>query len=163
MTVDEVMAEVGRFPCRRVEITGGEPLLQAPGVVALAGELLGRGYTVLLETSGERDIAPVPAAVVKILDVKCPGSGEGGTFHLPNLARLQPWDALKFVVSDRGDYDFAQAFLAEHRPKAAVFFAPSFAELEPRQLAEWMLADGVEARLSLQQHKFIWDPALHGV
>lgn len=178
MEVDEVVREVGQYPCRLVEITGGEPLLQAPAVGALAQRLLGSGYTVMLETSGERDLAAVPAEVVKIVDVKCPGSGEAETFRLANLALLQPWDELKFVLTDRADYEFARDFIATHRLAGVaptLLFSPAFrpdaagergtsqCQLDPRTLAEWLLADGLPARLSLQIHKFIWDPALHGV
>ncbi len=178
MELDAVLGEVARFPCRRVEITGGEPMLQAAGVAALAQALLERDYTVLLETSGERDLAPVPAAVVKIVDVKCPASGEAGSFRDANLALLQPWDELKFVIASREDYDFACRFLAGHQlsgERPALLFSPAFrqdargergsgqCQLDPADLAGWMLADAVPARLSLQIHKFIWDPARQGV
>jgi 7-carboxy-7-deazaguanine synthase len=178
MSVDEVLAEVACYPCRRVEITGGEPLLQAPAVAELAERLLGQDYTVLLETSGERDLTPVPAQVRKIVDVKCPGSGEGGRFLTSNLSLLQPWDELKFVLADRGDYEFARAFLNQHHiagRQPEVIFSPAFRQdaqgerssnqcaLDPRILAEWMLADGVPARLGLQIHKFIWAPERRGV
>lgn len=178
MSLEEVRAQVGKYPCRRVEITGGEPLLQAPAVAALAERLLADGYTVMLETSGERDLTPVPAAVVKIVDVKCPASGEGGSFREENLQLLRPWDELKFVIADRGDYEFARAFLARHGLTGAapgLLLSPAFHQhahgdrssaqcaLDPRQLAEWMLADGLPARLSLQIHKFIWEPQTRGV
>ena len=178
MEREAVLEAVGRFPCRRVEITGGEPLLQAAEVAALARALLERGYTVLLETSGERDLAAVPAAVVKIVDVKCPASGEAGKFRASNLELLQPWDELKFVLADRGDYEFARRFLAEHRlggERPGLLFSPAFRQqargerssaqclLDPAELAGWMLADAVPARLSLQIHKFIWEPERQGV
>lgn len=178
MTVDEVVQATLRYECRLVEITGGEPLLQAPAVAELAQVLLGRGKTILLETSGERDLAPVPAGVRKIVDVKCPGSGEGGSFRRENLALLGRGDELKFVLSDRRDYDFARDFVREHGldgHEPALLFSPAFhqgaagersaaqCQLDPRELAEWILADGLAVRLSLQLHKFIWDPALHGV
>lgn len=178
MELDAVVERIGCYPCKLVEITGGEPLLQAPAVAALAQRLLDLGYTVMLETSGERDLTPVPEAVIKIVDVKCPGSGEGGTFLESNLARLRPWDELKFVLRDRADYDSALSFIASHGltgSEPALLFSPAFrkdaagergaaqCELDPQMLAEWMLGDAVPARLSLQTHKFIWDPSLHGV
>ena len=137
-----------------------------------------RGYSVLIETSGERPLEQVPKGVVKIVDVKCPHSGEPGTFRMQNLETLTSQDEVKFVLADRTDYDFARGFAREHelaRRINAVLFSPAFRQaangardashclLDPRELAEWMLADGVAARLSLQIHKFIWDPALKGV
>jgi len=178
MTLEAVEAEIQRHPCRRVEFTGGEPLLQAEGVAALARRLLDRGYTVMIETSGERDVAILPPAVIKIVDVKCPGSGEGGTFQMGNLRHLQPWDELKFVLRDRADYEFARDFVAEQRldgASPAILFSPAFrkdavgarsseqCELDPARLAEWILADGLPVRLALQIHKFLWDPATRGV
>ncbi|HVA64980.1 MAG TPA: radical SAM protein [Terriglobales bacterium] len=178
MAVAEVMAAVATYPCRRVEITGGEPLLQGPAAVELAEELLRQGYEVMIETSGERDLGALPAAVTKIVDVKCPASGEAGSFRLENLKLLRPWDELKFVLADRADYEFALEFIAAHGLSGispTLLFSPAFrkdaagergsaqCQLDPRTLAEWMLRDGAPARLSLQIHKFIWDPALHGV
>ena len=161
-----------------VEITGGEPMLQEREVVPFMQQLLGAGYTVLLETSGERPLARVPKGVVKIVDVKCPNSGEPDTFDLTNLESLVPHDEVKFVISNREDYEFARDFVARHRlveQVNAVLFSPTFRKdasgardashclLDPQQLAEWMLADDVPARLGLQIHKFIWDPAAKGV
>ncbi len=179
MSLEEVEAEVHRLdPARLVEITGGEPLLQEREIVPLMERLLGGGYTVLLETSGERPLARVPAGVIKVVDVKCPGSGEGGSFRLENLAALGPRDEVKFVLADRADYEFARDFLDEHEVGdrvRAVIFSPAFRKdaagardashclLDPRQLAEWILADGLNVRLGLQVHKFIWDPSLKGV
>lgn len=161
-----------------VEITGGEPMLQEREVVPLMQTLLDTGFTVLLETSGERPLESVPKGVVKIVDVKCPDSGAADTFRLQNLDALDSKDEVKFVIASREDYDFAQAFVTQHildRRVNAVLFSPAFAKdaagtrdsshccVDPRELAEWMLADNVPARLSLQLHKFIWDPALKGV
>jgi len=161
-----------------VEITGGEPMLQEREVVPLMQRLLDAGYTVLLETSGERPLQRVPRRVVKIVDVKCPNSGEPDTFHTENLDCLNLEDEVKFVLSDRGDYEFARDFVTRHRLDQqvnAVLFSPAFSKqasgtrdasyclLDPRELAEWMLADGLPARLGLQLHKFIWDPATKGV
>lgn len=161
-----------------VEITGGEPMLQERELLPLMRELLEAGYRVLLETSGERPLDRVPAEVVKIVDVKCPDSGEVGTFHIENLETLTAHDEVKFVLSGRPDYEFARDFTFRHRLAErvnAVLFSPAFRKdatgardsshcfLDPQELAEWMLADDVPARLGLQLHKFIWDPAMKGV
>jgi len=161
-----------------VEITGGEPMLQERELIPLMQWLIEHGYTVLLETSGERPLERVPAAVVKIVDVKCPDSGEGDTFRLENLETLTPLDEIKFVLSSGADYEFARDFVLRHKLAAkvnAVLFSPAFRKeasgarnsshclLDPQELAEWMIADNVPARLSLQLHKFIWDPAVKGV
>jgi len=180
MAIGEVEEEVQRLSPggRLVEITGGEPLLQEREAVPLMEGLLRCGYTVLLETSGERPLGRVPAGVIKIVDVKCPDSGEPDTFDMENLEALQPHDEIKFVLSDRGDYEFAREFVARHHLASrvnAVLFSPAFSKeaagardtahclLDPRELAEWMLADNVPARLGLQIHKFIWDPAMKGI
>ena len=180
MAIGEVEEEVQRLSPggRLVEITGGEPLLQEHEAVPLMEGLLRSGYTVLLETSGERPLGRVPAGVIKIVDVKCPDSGEPDTFDMENLEALQPHDEIKFVLSDRGDYEFAREFVARHHLASrvnAVLFSPAFSKeaagardtahclLDPRELAEWMLADNVPARLGLQIHKFIWDPAMKGI
>ncbi len=177
--MEEVVKEVARLsPAGLVEITGGEPMLQEREVVPLMQRLLDDSYTVLLETSGERPLAGVPKGVLKIVDVKCPASGEGDTFDLKNLEALGPQDEVKFVLSNRADYEFARDFVARHNLEQrvkAVLFSPAFRKdasgsrdvshclLDPRELAEWILADNVLVRLGLQIHKFIWDPALKGV
>ena len=164
-SLDEVMAEVERFDCPLVEITGGEPLLQEE-VYPLMERLLAGGRTVMLETGGHRPIDRVPREVIKIIDVKCPGSGETGRNEWTNLAALAPHDEVKFVVKDREDYDFAREVIARYDlPSrcAAVLMSPVHGELESRQLSEWMLADHLPARLQLQLHKFIWPPSTRGV
>jgi 7-carboxy-7-deazaguanine synthase len=179
MTMEEVVEEVEQLsPGGLVEITGGEPMLQEGEVVPLMQRLLDDGYTVLLETSGERPLERVPKGVVKIVDVKCPNSGEPDSFDMRNLDALDSADEVKFVLSDRTDYEFARDFVARHhlaRLVNAVLFSPAFSKdaggprdsshclLDPRELAEWMLADNVPARLGLQIHKFIWDPAMKSV
>ncbi len=180
MSIEEVLNEVLQLSPGGglVEITGGEPMLQDRELVPLMQRLLEDGYTVLLETSGERPLERVPAAIVKIVDVKCPDSGEGDTFRLENLEALTHRDEIKFVLSSRNDYDFARNFVIRHRLFAkvnAVLFSPAFRKeasgarnsshclLDPQELAEWMIADNVPARLGLQLHKFIWDPATKGV
>jgi 7-carboxy-7-deazaguanine synthase len=180
MTLEEVHDEVRQLSPRGglVEITGGEPMLQERELIPLMRLLLQDGYRVLLETSGERPLERVPAEVIKIVDVKCPDSGEADTFHAENLEPLMPHDEVKFVLSGRADYEFARDFTLRHRLVErvnAVLFSPAFRKdatggrdsshclLDPQELAEWMLADDVPARLGLQVHKFIWDPAIKGV
>jgi 7-carboxy-7-deazaguanine synthase len=165
MTVDEVLAEVKRHDCPLVEITGGEPLLQ-DDVYPLMNRLLADGRRVMLETGGHRPIDRVPAGVAKIVDVKCPGSGEADKNHWPNLDALAPDDEVKFVVKDRDDYEFARRVIAERGLDArarAVLLSPVHGELDPRTLSEWMLADHLRARLQLQLHKYIWSPTERGV
>ncbi len=180
MASEEVCAEVKRLSPAGglVEITGGEPLLQERDLLPLMRQLLEDGYRVLLETSGERPLARVPAGVIKIVDVKCPDSGEADTFLPENLEALTACDEVKFVLSSRTDYEFAREFTRQHALAErvnAVLFSPAFRKvaagsrdssqclLDPQELAEWMLADSVPARLGLQLHKFIWDPAVKGV
>ena len=165
MTVDEVLSKVRQLGGKLVEFTGGEPLLQ-DDVYPLADQLLGEGFEVLVETSGERYIGRLPPAVVKVVDVKCPGSGEGGTFNTDNLKVLKKKDQIKFIIADEIDYRFAREFMLQHDLRERVdevIFSPVFGKLHPRQLAEWILHDGISVRLGLQIHKFIWDPDTHGV
>ncbi len=179
MSLDEVEAEVQKLgPVKLVEITGGEPMLQERELLPLMERLLGQDYTLLMETSGERPLGRVPRAVHKIVDVKCPGSGEGGSFHLANLQAITPQDEIKFVLADRRDYEFAREFIEQHeleRRVANVILSPAFRKdagpdrdssncmLDPRELVEWMLADGLNARLGLQIHKYVWEPMKKGV
>ena len=179
MTLQEVLSEVaGLSSGGLIEITGGEPMLQEREVVPLMKHLLDTGYQVLLETSGERVLARVPEQVIKIVDVKCPHSGEPNTFALENLEALQPHDEVKFVLTDRTDYEFARDFVLNHGLAGrvhAILFSPAFEKaasgardtshclLDPQELAQWILADNIPARLSLQIHKLIWDPAAKGV
>lgn len=177
-TLDEVLDKVnslageGSSRVSLVEITGGEPLLQ-PETPALAEKLLAAGYTVMIETSGERFIGVLPRDVIKIVDVKCPDSGEADTFDPANLDAVGPGDEIKFVIASRRDYDFARDFTERHQLASRVrqvLFSPVFADpagrwpgLNAPELAEWILADGLPVRLGLQLHKFIWDPAMKGV
>ena len=180
MSAEQVEAEVRRLSPDGgvVEITGGEPMLQDKELVPFMQRLLEFGYKVLLETSGERPLADVPAAVVKIMDVKCPGSKEGASFRTENLDALMLHDEVKFVIADRADYEFARDFTRKHALTgrvANVIFSPAFRKdaagardashclVDPQQLAGWILEDNVPARLGLQIHKLIWDPAVKGV
>lgn len=164
-SLDEVIAEVEQYDCPLVEITGGEPLLQ-DDVYPLMEQLLARGRTVMLETGGHRPITRVPRAVVKIVDVKCPASGEAGRNDWGNLDALAPHDEVKFVIQDRADYEFARDVIGRYdlaSRSAAVLLSPVHGVLEPRLLSEWMLADHLPARLQLQLHKYIWSPTARGV
>ncbi len=184
MAVDEVLAQVDELAGRPegtrgsdavvplVELTGGEPLLQEE-IYPLAEKLLAVGYIVMIETSGERHVGRLPKEVIKIVEVKCPDSGEADTFDLSNVEVLDEKDEVKFVLSTRRDYEFAREFTGQHRLAQrvrAVLFSPVFDDpegkwqgLEPRTLVEWILADGLPVRLGLQLHKFVWDPATKGV
>jgi 7-carboxy-7-deazaguanine synthase len=184
MSVAEVMALVDELAGRNagasgaaanvplVELTGGEPLLQEE-VYPLAEELVAAGYSVMIETSGERFTGRLPREVIKIVDVKCPDSGEADTFEMRNLDVLDAKDEVKFVIMTRRDYEFAREFTAQHRLAERVkqvLFSPVFDDpagkwhgLEARELVGWMLADGLPVRLGLQLHKYVWDPATKGV
>jgi 7-carboxy-7-deazaguanine synthase len=165
MSVDEVVAAVETYGSPLVEITGGEPLLQ-DDVYPLIDRLLAGGRTVMLETGGHRPTSRVPAAVLKIVDIKCPASGEAASTDWSNLDRLEPHDEVKFVVQDRADYEFAREVIARHHlasRAAAVLMSPVHGVLEPKTLSEWMLADRLPARLQLQLHKYIWSPTTRGV
>jgi 7-carboxy-7-deazaguanine synthase len=177
-TPDEIVVKIHSLggdpssPTRLVEITGGEPLLQ-PETPELAEKLLANGYTVMIETSGERFIGNLPRGVIKIVDVKCPDSGEPDTFNTANLDAVSRDDEIKFVIASRRDYDFARDFTRQHRLAERVrevLFSPVFPDpegqwpgLNARELVDWILADGLPVRLGLQLHKFIWDPATKGV
>lgn len=157
LSIDQVLDRVARFPTKRVEITGGEPLLQK-GAPVLAERLLQLGYTVLCETSGERDIDLMPPGVCRIMDLKAPGSGEVEANRIDNLEKLRAGDELKLVLADRADFDWALEMIRRHglEGRVPILLAPVHGALEPRVLADWMLASGVEARLNLQLHKYLW-------
>ena len=165
MSIDEVITAVEGFDCPLVEVTGGEPLLQAD-VYPLMRRLLDSGKTVLVETGGHRSIEQVPEGVVRIMDVKCPGSGESAKMDWDNLSRLAPADQVKFVIKDRSDYEYAREVVEREGLAArvgAVLFSPVHGELNPRILAEWILEDRLAVRLQLQAHKYIWSPEARGV
>jgi 7-carboxy-7-deazaguanine synthase len=165
MSVDEVVAAVDGYACPLVEITGGEPLLQED-VYPLMDRLLGGGRTVMLETGGHRPIDRVPDAVLKVVDVKCPGSGESDKNDWANLDRLAPHDEVKFVLRDRADYEFARDVIERHglgSRATAVLMSPAHGVLDPKPLSEWILEDHLPVRLQLQVHKYIWPVGTRGV
>ena len=163
-TVEQVLEQVRAYKCPLVEITGGEPLLQEE-VYPLMDQLLLEGYEVLIETGGSLDVGRLDPRVVKIMDLKAPGSGMDRFNNLSNLQHLDRKDQVKFVVADRRDYEWAKGMMAEHAlaERAEVLFSPVFGELHPRELAEWILADRLPARLQIQLHKVLWDPDQRGV
>lgn len=164
-SLEDVVAEIQRFECQLVEVTGGEPLLQ-DDVYPLMQRLLDDGRTVLLETGGHRSTTRVPERVVTILDVKCPGSGESERVDWSNLGRLRPHDEVKFVIGDRADYEFARSVMDEHALAdrvASIHLSPVHGIMLPKTLSEWVLADRLPVRIQLQLHKYIWDPQTRGV
>jgi 7-carboxy-7-deazaguanine synthase len=165
MTIEDVLSHVRAYACDVVEVTGGEPLLQKD-VYPLLRRLLGEGKTVMIETGGHIDAAQVPAGVIRVIDVKCPGSGESDRNFWANLDALRPTDEVKFVVKDRADYEYAREVVERRRLAArcaAVLFSPVHGVLHPRQLTEWVLADRLPVRVQLQIHKYIWSPETRGV
>jgi len=165
MPLEAVLDEVERYGCDVVEVTGGEPLLQQD-VYPLMRALLDRGKTVLIETGGHRSIADVPRGVVKVMDVKCPGSGEAARMDWDNFDRLAPTDEVKFVIKDRADYEYATEVVARYGlvgRVAAIHFSPVHGVLDPKTLSEWVLADRLQVRVQLQVHKYIWSPDTRGV
>lgn len=165
MTVEDVVGCVRDHGCDLVEITGGEPLLQQE-VYPLMERLLAEGRTVMLETGGHLSVERVPEAVIRIIDVKCPGSGEAAKNHWANLDRLRPADEVKFVIKDRADYEYARDVVSKHELAgrcAGVHFSPVHGVMDPKQLAAWVLEDRLTVRVQLQLHKFIWDAQTRGV
>ncbi len=165
MTVEEVAAAVARYRCNLVEITGGEPLLQQ-SVYPLIDALIAAGDTVMIETSGASDVSALDPRVIKIMDLKCPGSGESERNLWSNLEHLTARDEIKFVVADRGDYEWARDVINARNLASragAVLISPAFGELNPAALAGWILEDRLPARMQLQMHKHIWNPNTRGV
>ncbi len=170
LPMEEVIRRVEEMETSLVEITGGEPLAQ-PGAVTLALELLNRGFTVLVETSGALDVSPLDPRAHKIMDLKCPGSGEEEGNLWSNLDHLTGKDEIKFVVRDRADYEWTHRVIRERGladrvregTLAAILISPVWDEMDRLALAEWILEDRLPARLQLQLHKLIWDPRARGV
>ena len=164
-SAEEILALIREYPCRLVEITGGEPLLQkdTPGLARL---LLDRGYSVLVETNGSQNIDSLDSRCVRIMDIKCPSSRESENNDVANLERLTARDEVKFVIGSREDYDYAKSFLPKLPGSIKIkniHFSPLYGIMTPVMLAGWMLEDSVRARLSPQLHKVIWPEALRGV
>lgn len=162
--LDDIVSQVGRLDCNLVEITGGEPLLQKD-VPELAKRLLEDGHTLLIETSGERDISVLDPRVVKIMDLKCPGSGECEKNRWQNLEFLSRHDEVKFVIFDRNDYEWAADVVRRYEleRRAHVLFSPVFGQLELAEMAKWILEDGLFVRFQIQLHKVIWEPDARSV
>jgi len=159
MTIDEIMAEVESYDCHLVELTGGEPLLQ-PEIYELATRLADEGHTVLIETGGHRDISKLDPRVIRVMDLKCPQSGECEKNLWSNLDHLRPADEVKFVIADRIDYEWTLKAIREHELEDGVklLISTAFGSLPPAQVVAWMLEDKLRARFQLQLHKYIWPP-----
>lgn len=159
MSLDEILSEVEKYGCRLVELTGGEPMLQ-PDIYELTTRLADAGRTVLIETGGHRDISGLDARVIRIMDLKCPASGECERNLWSNLEHLRPVDEVKFVIASREDYEWTRATIREHglEDRVQILISTAFGMIEPRQVVEWMLEDRLRARFQLQLHKYIWDP-----
>jgi 7-carboxy-7-deazaguanine synthase len=165
LSLDDVMTQVEAYQCPLVEITGGEPLLQQD-VYALMDRLIRIGHTVLLETGGHVNIGKVPPEVVRIVDIKCPGSGEADKHDWGNIDRLLPHDQVKFVLQDEADYEYARQVVVRcdlDKRCAAVLLSPVHGVLDPKVLAQWVLRDRLPVRVQLQIHKYIWGPDVRGV
>ena len=164
MTPTEVLSAVAAYPAKLVEITGGEPLEQEE-VYPLMTSLIDGGYSVMLETGGHVSVARVPSAVIKIIDIKCPGSDESHKMHWPNIDLAAPHDEFKFVISSRTDYEWAKGIYSDklQQRQNPVLFSPSHDDLPPAELAKWILEDGLPIRLQLQIHKYIWGANVRGV
>jgi 7-carboxy-7-deazaguanine synthase len=164
MSIDAIVAQVRKFSCRLVEITGGEPLLQAE-VHDLMSRLCDDGHEVLVETGGHLDIGRIDDRVSIIMDIKCPGSGMQAKNRMENLAHLKPSDEVKFVIADRDDYEWAKNMLQTEMKEMpnTVLFSPVFGKLENSQLSEWILRDMLPVRFQVQLHKYIWEPSRRGV
>jgi len=166
LEIEQILEKVRTYQCSIVEITGGEPLSQEDTPL-FATRLLDENFTVLVETNGSMDIDRVDRRCVRVVDVKCPSSGEAASFDRENLAKLTSNDELKFVIGDRADYDHAVQMLGEMKKErfsaGHTHFSPVFGSIDPKELANWILADHLRVRLGLQLHKLIWDPATRGV
>jgi 7-carboxy-7-deazaguanine synthase len=163
MSIDQIIAEVDRYECELVELTGGEPLLQ-PEIDELTTRLADAGHAVLVETGGHRDVSKLDPRVIRIMDLKCPASGECERNLWSNLEHLRPVDEVKFVIADRADYDWTLETIREHRleDRVKLLISTAFGRMEPAQVVAWMLEDKLRARFQLQLHKYIWPPEERG-
>ena len=159
MTIEEIVADVEKYDCRLVELTGGEPMLQ-PEIYELATRLADLGHTLLIETGGHRDLSRLDPRVVRIMDLKCPASGECSKNLWSNLDHLRPFDEVKFVLADRKDYEWALRTIRERglEDRVGLLISTAFGMLDPQQVVGWMLSDKLRARFQLQLHKYIWPP-----
>ena len=165
MEIPDIINKVESFNCQLIEVTGGEPLLQK-NTPALVSNLLDRGHTVLIETNGTLDIQMIDPRCIRIVDIKCPGSGESAKTRFSNFEQLSPKDQVKFVITDRADYEYARNLLSDkwqNQPPVSVLFSPAFGMLDPAVLAEWILDGHLPVRLQLQLHKILWPTAERGV
>ena len=165
MSFDHILQQIASHKCSLVEITGGEPLLQK-NTASLISCLVEKGYRVLLETNGSKSIKNIHPDCIKIIDIKCPSSSESNSFLFENLKFLTEQDELKFVIAQRHDYEFAKSIIKNNLAKISlekIHLSPVFGQIKPERIAEWLLEDNLNARLSLQQHKIIWDPDKRGV
>ena len=164
MSLSEVLAAVKSYACRLVEITGGEPLLQKE-VYPLTETLLAEGYVVLIDTGGSLDVSGLDPRVIKILDIKCPGSGMAEENLWSNLEHLTPRDEIKFVIADRRDFDWAASVIRERdlAGRFQILFSPVHGKLDPKELADWILKENLPVRLQIQLHKYLWGPDARGV
>jgi len=164
MTLDQIMAEVEKYDCSLVELTGGEPMLQKD-IYELATRLADAGHTVLIETGGHRDISRLDPRVVRIMDLKCPASGECEKNLWSNIEHLRPTDEVKFVLANRNDYEWALGVIREHKleDRVRILISTAFGMVTPESVVEWMLADKLNARFQLQLHKYIWPPDARAV
>lgn len=166
MKIDEVLEKVRGYGCKLVEITGGEPLVQKRECCELVSRLCDEGFTVLIETGGSLDTSVLDPRAIKILDVKCPGSGEAHRNFWANLERLNPRDEIKFVIADRTDFNFALEVIEKYQlnnRQPQVLFSPVWDAVELKDMAEWILQSGARGRMQLQMHKYIWGPDVKGV
>ena len=159
MTLDQILANVAEYDCNLVELTGGEPLLQ-PEIYELTTRLCEAGHTVLIETGGHRDVTGLDPRVIRIMDLKCPASGECERNLWSNLEHLRASDEVKFVVADRTDYEWARSVISEHslEDRVKVLISTAYGLVSPQQVVEWMLEDKLRVRFQLQAHKYIWPP-----
>jgi 7-carboxy-7-deazaguanine synthase len=159
MSLEEILAEVERLDCQLVELTGGEPMLQKD-IFQLSAALADRGHTVLIETGGHRDISGLDPRIIRIMDLKCPASGECEKNLWANLEHLRPTDEVKFVIASREDYEWTRKTILEHSldTRAGLLISTAFGLIEPQTVVGWMLEDRLPARFQLQLHKYIWEP-----
>ncbi len=164
LSMDEVASRVKRFGGKLLEITGGEPLLQSE-VYPFSERMLESGYRVLIETGGSLDISRLDPRIIRIMDIKTPGSGHQHANRWENIDHLKPGDEVKFVICDRNDFEWSAGVIERYRLNrgVTVLFSPEFERCHPRQLAEWILKARIDVRMQVQLHKYIWNPEMRGV